>query len=137
MLPLTATVNEEAPEEAIVISPELLPLPVGTYCAYMVVLATVPPDCVSVTLVVKPEPLVVDTLKLVGAVTVMSFVRLVPETMKLNSLLTEPTAVALNAEREAVLDTSVGTAAVVTELLGIETVFVAAPELESETLNPL
>ena len=86
---------------------------------------------------VKPEPLVVETLKLVGAVTVMSFVRLVPETMKLNSLLTEPTAVALNAVREAVLDTRVGTAEVVTELLGIDTVFVAAPELESETLNPL
>ena len=103
----------------------------------MVVLATVPLDCVSMTLEVNPEPLVVDTLKLVGAVTVMSFVRLVPETMKLNSLLTEPTAVALNAVREAVLDTRVGTAEVVTELLGIDTVFVAAAELESETLNPL
>ncbi len=47
-----------------------------------VVVATVPDDCVKVTVVPKPVVELVETSKLVGAVTVISAARLVPPTVK-------------------------------------------------------
>ena len=52
--------------------------------------ATDPLDCVKVTLDPKPEPEVLETSYPVGAVTVMSFVKLFPEMVKLCSVPAEP-----------------------------------------------
>jgi hypothetical protein len=54
---------------------------------YIVVLFTTPPDCVRVSEETKPEPLVVDIWKPVGAVIVILLERLLPETVNVCSAL--------------------------------------------------
>ena len=65
--------------------------------------ATDPLDCVKVTLDPKPEPDVLETSYPVGAVTVMSFVRFIPEMVKLCSVPAEP-AQGANVENDAVVE---------------------------------
>ena len=72
-----------APEDTQVILPEGVPVAEDVKRVYMVVPFTVPPDCVRVTLVVKPLPDVVDTSKPAGGVITILFVRFDPLTVKL------------------------------------------------------
>ena len=104
----------------------------------MVVAATVPLEGINVTLEPKPDPEVVDTLKFVGAVMVILLLpKVVPETIKLFSGELEPAAALANAVKEVVLTETLAAATDVTELLGIDTVWVAALVLVKLTLSPL
>ena len=82
-VPLAATVCSAAPVEASEILPDGVPEAAPVRRAYIVVEDTVPPVCVSVTDAAKSVvPEVVETSYPVGAVTVISAVKPVPEAVK-------------------------------------------------------
>ena len=81
-VPETATFTVAAPIDATVIFPEGVPVADAAMRTYIVVFGTEPPDCVSVSVVVNPLPLVVEISKPVGGVIIIFAVSAVPETVK-------------------------------------------------------
>ena len=81
-VPLTATVLVTPPVVVRSTVPEGVPVADEAKRTYTVVLLTLPPLCVKVTLLPKPEPAAVDTSKPDGAVATIFAVRLEPETLK-------------------------------------------------------
>jgi hypothetical protein len=81
-VPVTATLMVVTPVDANVILPEGVPVADAAMRTYIVVLATVPPDWVKVTVDPKPLPLVVEISKSAGAVIIILAVRLLPDTVK-------------------------------------------------------
>ena len=96
-VPLTAIFTVVAPVDARVIFPEGVPVAEVAMRTYIVVLATVPPLCVKVRLLVKPEPDDREISNPVGAVRIMSSDNSDPEAVKFCEADAEPDA-AVKAE---------------------------------------
>jgi hypothetical protein len=88
--PLATIFCAMAPVLVIEILPDGEPVADDVKRMYIIVLFTVPPDCVSVILVVKPLADVVETSNPIGAVITILFVRFDPPTVKLCSADVEP-----------------------------------------------
>ena len=80
--PVTAAFWLVAPVELRTTFPEILPIAAeAADRTYNTILLTVPPDCVSVTLLPYPLPAASDTWKFAGAVATIFAVKPLPETV--------------------------------------------------------